>query len=309
MEIVYHVNMTTAGKGDSGTDYRVHFTLHGLNAKGEMISSSSFEILSCTGLEKNNGNAFPESRGQWSKEIPVIVKDLVSPTSITISCLHSDAYRPCVVVLRSGKESWVFPNYSNAATEKEHGVNKPITIPVLDFQQQDWDESHLICPTPTSINYNPVKSQPVLVCHKRLPDLNNSKYRTLKVSAFYHPIYFGTAIKGGPIDGLIEISAGVENEISVTEQVSASLGVEANFLSISAEISKETNHTQRISSNKTVPQKLTGSTDSSPSRIVWWQKVYIYEVQGINQNWGSSAIFDDPQDSNIIKTWYQEPIE
>jgi len=309
MEHAFYVRMTTAGKGDSGTDYRIHFTLHGLNSKGKMISSPSFEILSCRGLKDNNSVASPHSDPFAAKEIPVMVEDLVSPTSITISCLHSDAYRPCVVVLRSGKDSWVFPNYSNAATEKEHGVNKPITIPVLDFQQQDWDESHLICPTPTSINDNLLDSQPVLICHKRLPDLNNSKYRTLKVSAFYKLIYSGTAIKGSPIDRTIEVSAGVENEISVTEQVSASLGVEASFLSIGAEISKETTHTQKIASHTTVTQKLTGSTDDSPICIAWWQKVYRYEVQGINKNWGSSAIFDDPQDSNIIKTWYQEPVE
>ena len=292
MQYNYTLKLKTAGFGDSGTKYRIHYKMSGITASGAHTETPMHEILSCRGISRNNGEVSAD----------FLVDDIIKPTALTFTCLHSDCYRPAYVSINSGSHDLGdFPNYSGIATED----SKPITISVLSIPEKSWDESGLVCPPITGLQDTPNSSNPVLVFSKRMSDLGEEKFRTLKISAFYKLLYIGTAIKGSPVNATQEITIGITDSTRVLERASVTLGVQSSFASIQAELTKETEHTQILEKSKTFTQEFSVKTDEEPLRVGFWQKVYRYEMQSISKNgMGESSIFDVEVDGET-KTSFQ----
>jgi len=291
MQYNYTLKLKTAGIGDSGTKYRIHYKISGMTRTGQVTETPMHQILSCRGISHNNGEV----------SVDFLVDEMTTPTSITFLCEHSDCYRPAYASLNSGSHNLGdFPNYTSIATE-----GKAITIPVLSVPDKSWDETGLACPPIKSLQDTPSNSNPILIFSKQMEDLGNEKFRTLKVSAFYKLVYIGTALKGSPVNATQEIKVGITDSTRVLERASITLGVQSSFASIQAELTKETEHTQTIEKSKTFKQEFSVTTDEEPLRVGFWQKVYRYEMQSISKNGeGESSIFDVEVDGET-KTLFQ----
>jgi hypothetical protein len=291
MQYNYTLKLKTADFGDSGTKYRIHYKIKGITDKGHLTETPMHQILSCRGISRNNGEV----------SVDVLVDDMITPTSITFLCEHSDLYRPAYASLHSGSHDLGdFPNYSSIATE-----GKAITIPAMSVPDKSWDETGLACPPIKGLQDTPNNSNPTLVFSKKMEDLGNEKFRTLKVSAFYKLLYIGTALKGSPVNATQEMKVGITDSTRVLERASITLGVQSSFASIQAELTKETERTQTIEKSKTFTQEFSVTTDEEPLRVGFWQKVYRYEMHSISKNGeGESSIFDVEVDGET-KTSFQ----
>ncbi|WP_119396537.1 hypothetical protein [Salinibius halmophilus] len=274
-----NIRLHTAGQGDSGTDYRIHYYLTGYNEKHELKTYAS-EILGNTGISKNKQSALSN-----------LNTDIVTPTKLKVSCSHSDCYRPAFARVEINNKAFLFANYGNEAAESDYG-GRSVELNVLQSEMPvfNLDELKRIKPVIPDSHQPMGNSAWVLVQDKLLEDKGNAVLRHMRIHARYEFLAGSNGLtKSTGFTFNQSVAKGVEKSTTVTKTVTESIGLANEFVSLSHEVSNETSHTISLSEYSTESSTLNYTPTVDNARYGVWQLVYQIDFSSIVDFWGKTA--------------------